>query len=231
MEIGFQPGEGIPSGWTLAFFPDRAVDNSFCTNCGDFLLKQDIPRYAGLQDTWYQRFYAGTRTLQKPFISLLSQYDDMGMKENFTADEWKSLVALPYAISMAVIAAAPNILGLWSETKSMMQEPPNLAASSGSTLAGLIIAEAQSQLKDLVSEQQHQWKQDQAGYRTRVVATCKSVAVALGKVPPEEAQAYKKWVLAVGLKVAEASKEDGNAVSDPEKTALAEISAALGVST
>jgi hypothetical protein len=176
-------------------------------------------------------FYVGIRTLQKPFISLLSQYDSMGMKENFTADEWKDLVALPYAISMAVIAAAPNIMGLWSETKSMMQEPPNLAASSGSALAGLIVAEAQSQLKELVSEQQHQWKQDQGGYRTKVVATCKAVAVSLGKVPPEEALAYKKWVLAVGLKVAEASKEDGNAVSAQEKTALDEISAALGVST
>ncbi len=154
----------------------------------------------------------------------------MGMKENFTADEWKNLVALPYAISMAVIAAAPNMMGLWSETKSMMQEPPNLAASSGSALAGLIIAEAQPQLKELVTGQQHQWKEDQAGYRTRVVTACTSAAAALGKVPPEEALAYKKWVLAVGLKVAEASKEDGNAVSALEKTALDEISAALGVS-
>jgi len=154
----------------------------------------------------------------------------MGMKENFTADEWKNLVALPYAISMAVIAAAPNIMGLWSETKSMMQEPPNLAASSGSALAGLIIAEAQSNLKELVTEQQHQWKQDQAGYRTKVFDACKSAATALGKVSPEEALAYRKWVLAVGLKVAEASKEDGNAVSVPEKTALDEISAALGAS-
>lgn len=70
------------------------------------------------------------------------------MKENFTADEWKNLVALPYAISMAVIAAAPNMMGLWSETKSMMQEPQNLAASSGSALAGLIIAEAQPQSRN-----------------------------------------------------------------------------------
>ncbi|MCU0630360.1 MAG: hypothetical protein MUF37_04315 [Methanoregulaceae archaeon] len=163
-------------------------------------------------------------------IPRLSHYDSMGLKEAFTEDEWKNLVSLPYAISMAVIAAAPNIMGLWGETKSMMQEPPNLAASSGSALAGLIIAEAQAHLKDLVSEQQHLWKQDQAGYRTKVVAACKSAAAALDKVPPEEALAYKKWVLAVGVKVAEASKEDANAVSDPEKVALGELSAALGVS-
>ena len=97
-------------------------------------------------------------------------------------------------------------------------------------LPGLSLQRHRHSLKELVSGQQHQWKEDQAGYRTRVVTACKSAAAALGKVPPEEALAYKKWVLAVGLKVAEASKEDGNAVSAPEKTALDEISAALGVS-
>ena len=29
----------------------------------------------------------------------------MVMKENFTAEEWTNLVSLPYAVSMAVIAA------------------------------------------------------------------------------------------------------------------------------
>jgi hypothetical protein len=51
----------------------------------------------------------------------------------------------------------------------------------------------------------------------------------LAKVPQEESMAYKKWVLAIGLKVAEAAKENGVAVSDPEKEALLEISAALGI--
>jgi hypothetical protein len=154
----------------------------------------------------------------------------MGMKENFTADEWKNLVALPYAVSMTIIAAAPNVMGIWSETKTMMQEPPVLASSSGSDLAGLIVAEAQPNLKELVKEQQNLWKQDQAGYRSKTIAACRSAASALSKVPTEEALAYKKWVLAIGLKVAEASQEHGVAVSDPEKEALAELSAALGVS-
>jgi hypothetical protein len=160
----------------------------------------------------------------------MSPYDRMGLKENFTADEWKNLLDLPYAVSMAIIAAAPNVMGIWGETKTMMTAPPDLAASSGSTLAGLISAETQPKLKDLVKEQQNLWKQDMAGYRTRVIAFCTSAAAALAKVPAKEANAYKKWVLAIGLKVAEASKEHGVAVSDPEKAALAEISAALGVS-
>jgi hypothetical protein len=154
----------------------------------------------------------------------------MVMKDDFTAEEWTNLVSLPYAVSMAVIAADPNVMGIWSETKTMMQAPPALASASGSALAGLVVAEAQPKLKDLIKEQQHLWKQDMAGYRTKVIASCKAAAAALVKVPPDEALAYKKWLLTIARKVAEASKEHGVAVSDPEKAALAELSAAMGIS-
>jgi hypothetical protein len=152
------------------------------------------------------------------------------MKEDFTPDEWENLVSLPYAVSMTVMMAAPNLMGFWSETKAMMQGPAGLAAASGSSLVGLLSAESQARAKDLIQEQQQAWKADQAGYRTRVLEACRSAATALAKVPPEEAEAYKRWVVAVGMRVAEASKESGVAVSDPEKAALAEISGALGIS-
>ena len=71
---------------------------------------------------------------------------------------------------------------------------------------------------------------DQAGFRSKTIEACKSVTVALSKTTPEEAIAYKKWVLAIGQKVAEAAKEQGVALSDPEKAVLSEISAALGIS-
>jgi hypothetical protein len=88
----------------------------------------------------------------------------------------------------------------------------------------------QPKIKDLMKKQQENWKHDQAGYRGKTLEACRSAAAALAKVPPDEALAYKKWVIAIGLKVAEAAKEHGVAVSDPEKVALAEISGALGVS-
>lgn len=154
----------------------------------------------------------------------------MGMKESFNPEEWDNLVSLPYAVSMTIMMAAPNLLGLWGETKAMMQEPASLALASGSSIVGLVIAEMQTRGKDLMQEQQNAWRNDQAGYRTRTLEACRSAATALAKVSPEEALAYNRWVLAIGTKVAEASKEHGVAVSDPEKAALAEISGALGVS-
>jgi hypothetical protein len=151
------------------------------------------------------------------------------MKEDFTPEEWEGLVRLPYAVSMTVMMAAPNIMGLWGETKAMMQGPAGLAAASGSSLVGLLSAEMQARAKDLIQEEQSAWKEDQAGYRTKVLEACRAAAASLARVPPEEALAYKQWVLAIGMKVAEASKEHGVAVSDPEKAALAEASEALGI--
>lgn len=153
----------------------------------------------------------------------------MGFKENFTPEEWENLVSLPYAVSMTVMMAAPNMLGIWGETKAMMQAPAGLAGTSGSSLVGLILGEMQARAKDLIQEQQTAWKNDQGGYRAKTLEACRSAATALAKIPPEEAQAYKGWVLAIGNKVAEASKEGGVPVSDPEKAALAEISGVLGV--
>lgn len=153
----------------------------------------------------------------------------MGMKEEFTPAEWENLVRLPYAAAMAVMMAAPNLMGIWGETKAMMQQPAGLAAASGSALVGLLSAEAQARSKDLIQEQQAAWKNDQGGYRTTVLDAARSAAAALAKVPPDEALAYKRWVLAIATKVAEASKEGGIEVSEPETAALAEISAALGL--
>lgn len=154
----------------------------------------------------------------------------MNMKETFTPDEWENLVRLPYAVSMAVMMAAPNLMGIWGETKAMLQQPAGLAAASGASLVGLISAETQARARDLAQEQQAAWKSDQAGYRPMVLEASRAAATALAKVSPDEALAYKQWVLAIGTKVAEASKEQGAVVSDPEKAALAEVSGALGIS-
>lgn len=153
----------------------------------------------------------------------------MAIKENFTLGEWENLLTLPYAVSMTVVMSAPSILGIWGETKAMIQEPAKLAATSGSALVALVLAETQIQVKDLVTRQQAAWKKDPEGYRATMLDNCKAAATALAKVAPEEALAYRKWVLAVGLKVAEAAKEGGVAVSEPEKAALAGISTALGM--
>ena len=154
----------------------------------------------------------------------------MELRAQFTDDEWRNLVSLPYAISMAVIVAAPSVLGAWGEMKAMVQEPTRLAAESGSALVGLISAEMQSKGKELIKEQQDLMQHDQTGYRNTTIKAAKSASSALSRVSPDEAMAYKKWSLAIGRKVAEAAKEHGVAISEPEEAVLGEISDAFGIS-
>lgn len=153
----------------------------------------------------------------------------MPIREYFGDDDWKNLESLPYAVSITVMAAAPSLLGAWGETRAMLEEPPRLAAASGSELVGLVSAGMQPRAGELIKEQQNLMKQDQMGYRSRTIAACRSAATALATVPPDEAESYKRWLLQIGEKVALAAKEHGVAFSDPEKAALGEIAVALGL--
>jgi hypothetical protein len=81
-----------------------------------------------------------------------------------------------------------------------------------------------------MKEQQDLFKQNQANYKSMTIEACKTAATALYKTTPDEAKAYKQWVVNLGQKVAEAAKEHRIAVTDQEKVVLNEISAALGFS-
>ena len=154
----------------------------------------------------------------------------MGIKDSFAVEEWEGLVSLPYAVSMAIVLAAPSLLGTFGETKALITEPAKLAASSSSDLVGILSAEVQSRGRELIDEQMDLFKNDQNGYRSKTIEAGRSAANALTKVSATEAVAYKKWVLGIGEKVAEAAKEQGVAVSEPERALLNEVSAALGLS-
>jgi tellurite resistance protein len=155
----------------------------------------------------------------------------MGMKDAFSADEWKNLLSLPYAVGMTIIIVSPQgPMGMYKETKEMALEPTKLASTSGSGLVSTLSVELQQQAKELMKEQQNLFKQNQANYKNLTIEACKSAASTLSKTTADEAKAYKQWVLNLGQKVAEAAKEGGVAVTDQEKAALNEISVALGLS-
>jgi hypothetical protein len=155
----------------------------------------------------------------------------MGIKEHFTDDEWQTLLSIPYAVSFTIVTAAPSLWGAVGESKTLLTEPPKLAASSGRDLVGTLSGEMQSRAKELIKQQQDMFKHDKSGYRSKTIEACTSASAILSKTTPEEAIAYKTWVLAIGQKVAEAAKEHGVAVSEPEKAVLSEVSAAFGMSS
>jgi hypothetical protein len=153
----------------------------------------------------------------------------MGIREEFTDEEWQKLLSIPYAVSLTIVTAAPSFWGAFGEVNALITEPAKLAASSGSDLVGILSGEMQSKAKDLIKQQEDLFKHDKSGFRSKTIEACTSASAILSKTTAEEVITYKKWVLAIGQKVAEAAKEHGVAVSEPEKTVLSEVSAAFGM--
>ena len=77
---------------------------------------------------------------------------------------------------------------------------------------------------------------DQAGARAALISSCKQAADVVAQKSPAEAEEYKRWLVSLARKTAEAAKEGGflgiggTRVSETEAAALKDLAATLGVS-
>ncbi len=155
----------------------------------------------------------------------------MGVKDIYSADEWQTLLKLPFKIGVALMVVAPSgPIGLTKETMALAKAPFALAqVSNANALVSALAVELQAQAKAIVKDEENAFKHsDPQTYKTQTVVACQSAAAALNKASAEDAGAYRTWVLAVGQKVAEAAKDGGVLVSDQERALLQEVSGALG---
>jgi hypothetical protein len=158
----------------------------------------------------------------------------MSIKDQFTADEWKSVAHGPFLISTAIGMADP------SGPFGMMKEGMALAGAVKHAIqgeAGELAKEVATDLRhhrpsrsDLVGEGVR--STDEA--RTNAVAKLRSVAALVGTKAGADAAAYTSWLAGIAGAVAEAGKEGGflgiggEAVSADEEQAITEIRSALG---
>lgn len=157
----------------------------------------------------------------------------MSVKDAFTADEWQTMLKLPFRIGMTLMVVAPSgPIGLTKETMALAKAPFALAqASNSNALVSALAVELQAKAKAIVKDEEDAFKHsDPASYKGKAVEACHITAAALSKASAEDATAYRTWVLAVGQKVAEAAKDSGVLVSDQEQAVLKELSEALGAS-
>lgn len=160
----------------------------------------------------------------------------MGIRDNFTPEEWKSLLKAPMLVSYAIAGAAP------SGEEGFIQE---MSAVADAIIEGGQQAAKESLLEAVVADIVANAGDNQRGptekisvgdIKNRALDNCHSLAALLqAKASPEEADAYKRWLLAVAQKVAAAAKEGGifgfggKQVSESEVATINEIAAALGV--
>ena len=160
----------------------------------------------------------------------------MSVKDKFTPDEWKSLLAAPMLAAYAVAGAAPS--GQEEFVREMAAVGEGVAegerrAAEGSLL-GAVLADIVANAED---ERRGETEKVPVGeVKGRALDACRAAAAALGaKADAAEAYEYKRWVLVVAEKVAAAAKEGGlfglggEQVSGGEIATINEIGEALGI--
>ena len=141
-------------------------------------------------------------------------------KADFTTEEWDLVREGPPTGGMVTLTAEKG--GTFRETWALAKAYSETRKEHGeSELLDALVAE-KPDMKRYSSPEELQ----ETGLRRLTEA----VELLERKATPEEVAAYRKFVLDVAQRVAEAHHEQGEAVSDAERAAIEKISAALNSS-
>ncbi|GID94129.1 hypothetical protein ACFQFC_09285 [Amorphoplanes digitatis] len=144
----------------------------------------------------------------------------MTTKSAFTPEEWKSVLEGPPTAGLIVITASRG--GTFRETIAMSKAYLDARALHGESELLDEIAAAKPQADHTRYRSFEEMKEHGLQHLRDAVALLE------GKATPEEVDAYRRFVLALADKVAEAHREHGQSVSPDEAAAIEQISAALG---
>jgi hypothetical protein len=159
----------------------------------------------------------------------------MASKADFTPEEWKTIVAAAPMVGFAVTCASPNgPLGVLKEMLSMGMAMAEMLQKGSSNP---LIAELAADLKARQTRPEPpEGIKDAEQAKELALRHIKAVNELIEKkIAGPEADDFKKWLLNIGRRVAEASNEGGifgfggKQVSDAEKNVLRQIAFALGL--
>jgi hypothetical protein len=144
----------------------------------------------------------------------------MTTRTDFTPEEWTSVLEGPPSAGMMVIMASSG--GMFRETMAMAKAYAEARAAHGqSQLLNEIVA-AKPKADHTRYHSPETLRDSSLGHLRTAVALLETRATA------DEVDDYRRFVLAVAHKVAEAHREHGQAVSPEEAVAIDEIAKALG---
>jgi hypothetical protein len=146
-------------------------------------------------------------------------------KADFTEDEWKLVLEAPPSAGLIVIASDRG--GSVRESFSMAKAYTEARKEHGESELLDEIVTAKPEMDHTRYHSPEELKEATLGHLRDAVALLKE------KATPEEVDEYRKFIVALANRVAEARKEgfmglSGERVSDAERSAIAEIEAALG---
>ena len=157
----------------------------------------------------------------------------MANRSDFTAEEWQTIVAAAPMVGLAVTCASPN--GPWGVMKEMLSMGMAMAEMLQKGGSNRLIAALADDLKARQTKlEAPQGMKDPEQCKESALKHVRAVNDLINrKVKTEEGDEFKRWLLAVGHRVAEASNEGsifgfgGERVSDAEKNVLRQIAFAL----
>ncbi len=146
----------------------------------------------------------------------------MTTKQAFTDAEWEQILEGPPSAGMLVIAAQRG--GMWKETISMAKAYAEARTEHGnSELLDEIVA-----TKPKVDHSRYHSPEE---LRERSLTHLRDAVALLGnKATAEELDGYRRFIVSLAHKVADAHREHGNgeSTSEAEQTAIDSIAQALG---
>jgi hypothetical protein len=163
----------------------------------------------------------------------------MTTKNDYTPEEWKTLLVAPYFTAMLIVVADPN-LGFVSELAALVQSVALSVTQSKNELIRAVAAELnQRETQERIKPelQQMQGQKDPLVLQQALLDGAVSAADLVSGRSSEDGQAYRQWLLYLAGQTAQGSKEGsflgigGVRVSGKEKAMLAELSRALNVET
>lgn len=158
----------------------------------------------------------------------------MSKQPDYTPEEWKTISSAPVLAGLLVsVSDLSGPIGMAQEAYSVVKTVTDTAASSSSELIKAVAEEIRTRggKPDLPS-----MPQDRAAVSAMLIDRCRQAVDLVAKKSPAEADEYKRWVVSLAQKTAEAAKEGGflgiggTAVSDEESSAVENLASALGMS-
>ena len=143
----------------------------------------------------------------------------MTTREAFTPEEWTTVLEGPPTAGMIVVTAARG--GMWRETFAMSKAYAEARAAHGQSELLDEIVTAKPKVDHTKYASPEEFRAD--GLRRLREA----VTLVEHKSTPDEAEGYRRFVLAVADRVAGAHEEGGQTVSPGEAEAIEQITQAL----
>jgi hypothetical protein len=160
----------------------------------------------------------------------------MTTKADFTEDEWATLVRSPIVAGMAITFADPGgPIEVVKETSAVLR----FVTDSSSEERGDLVGEVARDVRALARQRNNPVRD----FRPRGAMAGKEILdeiaraneIVSSKATPEEAEAFREWIMECAQRAAEAAKEGGfmgfhaERVSQGEKDMLAQLGSVLGV--